>query len=286
MAHVNQAETLRKLRHLIIDMDGVLYRGNEAIPGMDGFVRFLREWGIGFVLATNNSTRTLQQYVDKLAGMGVTIHADAPSRWWPRRGQSIGEVLTSAQATAGYLTSVAPPGTRVFVVGMDGLWVALREAGFDLVEDGAEFVVVGMDFSICYQRLAQAALLIRAGARFIGTNPDRTFPSERGIVPGAGALLAFLEAATGVTPTVIGKPETAMIEQALAHMDARPATTAMLGDRLETDILAGQRAGLLTLLVLSGVTDEAMLAESEIQPDLVFRDVGHLRAVWQEALDG
>ena len=143
-----------------------------------------------------------------------------------------------------------------------------------------------MDFDVCYESLAQATLLIRAGARFIGTNPDRTFPSERGIVPGAGSLLAFLEAATGETPTVIGKPQTIMIEQALERLGARPSVTGMLGDRLETDILAGKRAGLLTVLVLSGVTDRVLLEGSEIQPDLVFRDVGELHSVWREALDG
>jgi 4-nitrophenyl phosphatase len=137
-----------------------------------------------------------------------------------------------------------------------------------------------MDFTICYERLAQATLQIRAGAEFIGTNPDLTFPSERGIVPGAGSLLAFLTAATGVEPVVIGKPETAMIELALARMDAEPQATAMLGDRLETDILAGKRAGLVTLLVLSGVTDEQVLARSDLQPDLVCDDVAHLHGVW------
>jgi 4-nitrophenyl phosphatase len=263
---------LRTLSHLVIDMDGVLYRGTEAIPGTAEFLDFLREQGIGFVLATNNSTRTPQQYVDKLASMGVGIHTS--------------EVLTSAQATASHLASIAPPGTKVFVVGQDGLLTALREAGFVLVEDNAEFVVAGMDFTVCYERLAQATLLIRAGARFIGTNPDKTFPTERGIVPGAGSLLAFLETATGISPTIIGKPATAMMEQALARMGAEPVSAAMLGDRLETDILAGQRAGLLTLLVLSGITDEALLAESEIQPDLVYRDVAHLHAEWREAVDG
>lgn len=269
---MNSTGELLRLKHLIIDMDGVLYRGTRAVPGTSDFVEFLRERGITFVLATNNSTQTPQQYVDKLAGMGVTIYAD--------------EVLTSAQATAGYLSSIAPPGTRVFVIGQDGLWTALREAGFDLVEEDAEYVVAGMDFTICYERLAQGTLQIRAGAQFIGTNPDLTFPSERGILPGAGSLLALLEVACNVKPTVIGKPGVAMMEQALARMDAEPAQTAMLGDRLETDILAGQRANLLTLLVLSGVTDHALLAQSAIQPDLVFHDVGHLHAAWQELLDG
>jgi 4-nitrophenyl phosphatase len=261
---------LSNIQYLIIDMDGVLYRGNEVIPGTAEFIAFLRARGIGFVLATNNSTKTPQQYVAKLAGMGVEVFAP--------------EVLTSALATADYLKSIAPGGARVFVVGQDGLWAALREAGFELVEHGAEYVVAGMDFHVTYERLAEATLQIRAGARFIGTNPDKTFPSERGIVPGAGSLLAFLETATGVTPTVIGKPETAMMGQALARMKADPAATAVLGDRLETDILAGQRAGLRTLLVLSGITDRAMLAAAEIQPDLVFADVGELCAAWQREL--
>jgi 4-nitrophenyl phosphatase len=271
MTHMNTAHILHRIQHLIIDMDGVLYRGNEALPGTSDFVEFLRKHDIGFVLATNNSTRTPEQFVDRLARMGVAVRVD--------------EVLTSAQATAGYLAGIAPPGTRVFVVGQDGLWTALGEAGFCLVERDAEFVVAGMDFAVCYERLAQATLQIRAGARFIGTNPDRTFPSERGIVPGAGSLLAFLEAATGTKPIVIGKPETAMMEQALARMRAQPATTAILGDRLETDILAGRRAGLMTLLVLSGVTDRASLAASEIQPDQVFEHVTHLLAVWKNVLE-
>jgi 4-nitrophenyl phosphatase len=264
-------DTLRILQHLIIDMDGVLYRGNEAIPGTGAFLNFLRARGIGLVLATNNSTRTPQQYVNKLAGMGVVVSEQ--------------EILTSAQATASYLAEIAPQGTRVFAVGQDGLLAALGEKGFCLVEEDAEFVVAGMDFRVCYEQLANAALQIRAGAQFVGTNPDRTFPSERGIVPGAGALLAFLETATDVKPAVVGKPGTAMMEQALARMGARVESTAMLGDRLETDILAGQRTGLATLLVLSGVTDRVMLSQSEIQPDLVFEDVADLHAVWQEALD-
>jgi 4-nitrophenyl phosphatase len=260
------------LRALIVDMDGVLYRGNYVLPGTRGFLAFLREQGICFTLATNNATKTPQQFVERLAGMGVTIQPE--------------EVMTSALATASYLASIAAPGTRVFVVGQDGLRDALLEAGFVLVEDEAEYVVAGMDFRIGYERLAQATLQIRAGARFIGTNPDRTFPSERGIVPGAGSLLAFLETATDVKPTVIGKPATAMIEQAIERMGAEPGTTAVLGDRLETDILAGQRANLPTILVLSGVTDRELLKKSEIQPDLVFDDVGHLHAVWKGALHG
>jgi 4-nitrophenyl phosphatase len=263
---------LNSLRHLIVDLDGVLYRGREPILGAAGFIGFLRAHQIHFVLATNNSTRTPHQYVDRLGQMGIPVLPH--------------EVLTSAQATAGFLRTMAPSGARVFVIGMDGLRVALEEAGFTLVEDDASFVVAGMDFSICFDRLAQAALLIRAGARFIATNADRTFPSERGIIPGAGSLLAFLETATGVAPTVVGKPEMAMLDQALICLGAERGTTAMLGDRLETDILAGRRAGLCTILVLSGVTDQAALAASELSPDLLFRDVAELHQVWEATLLG
>jgi 4-nitrophenyl phosphatase len=293
-----QQDILRAIKHLVVDMDGVLYRGMEPIPGTAEFLDFLRQRQIGFVLATNNATRTPQQFVDKLAGMGVRVEPH--------------EILTSSQATATYLAGITPPGTRVFVVGQTGLRTALQGAGFELVEDGADFVVVGMDFEVCYQRLAEATLQIRAGAHFIGTNPDRTFPSERGIVPGAGSLLAFLEAATDVKPTIIGKPEKTLMEQALARLGGMPSTApavsstapavsstapavsstapgvsftaAVLGDRLETDILAGQRAGMTTLLVLTGVTTRKMLVDSEMQPDLVFDDVAHLHAVWKEAL--
>lgn len=261
---------LAALRHLIIDMDGVLYRGSQAIPGTAEFLSFLRQQGIGLILATNNATRTQQQFVDKLAAMDVRVHPH--------------EILTSSLATAGYLAGIAPRGTRVFVVGEKGLRSALADAGFALVDGDAEYVVVGMDFHVCLERLRDAALQIRAGAKFIGTNPDRTFPSELGIVPGCGSLLALLETATDVKPLIIGKPETAMVEQALALLGAEAASTGMLGDRLETDILAGRRAGLPTLLVLSGVTDQELLARSEIQPDLVFDDVAHLHRAWKEAL--
>jgi len=264
-------EQLLALTHLIIDMDGVLYRGKEGIPGTNAFLSFLREREIGFLLMTNNSTRTPQQYAARLAEMDVSVRPE--------------EIFTSAQATARYLADIAQAGARVFVVGMDGLVTALRDAGFTLVEDRPDYVVAGMDFTICFGRLADATLHIRAGAPFIGTNPDLTFPSERGIVPGCGALLGLLEAGSGVAPLIIGKPQTAMVEQALARMSAGPKTTGMLGDRLETDVLAGQRAGLPTLLVLSGVTDRALLQTSDIQPDLVFDDVSHLHREWQRLLD-
>jgi len=259
-------QRLITIRHLIIDMDGVLYRESDAIPGLVDFFGFLRQRDTRFVLATNNSTRTPAQYVEKMAGMGVQI---TPA-----------DLITSAQATAAYLREISPPGTPVYAVGQVGLTTALQEAGFVLDSRRVEFVVAGLDVHLTYEKLKTATLLIHRGARFIGTNPDVTLPTAEGLAPGAGAILAAIQASTGVAPTVIGKPEPTMFQQAMARLGAAPADTAALGDRLETDILAAQRTGILSLLVLSGVTDRALLAESEVQPDLVFEDIADLRKKW------
>jgi len=258
--------TLMAIQHLIIDMDGVLWRGAQVIPGAPAFIRFLRERGIGFILATNNSTKTVEQYVDKLAGFGMAV---APH-----------EIITSAVATADYLATLAGPGTPVYVIGGQGLRQALAQRGFTLDSHQARFVVVGQDLDLTFEKLRRATLLIRAGAGFIGSNPDKTFPSEEGIIPGVGAILAALEAATGVRPLIVGKPEPIMFQQALKRLGGTQGDTAVLGDRLETDILGGQRAGLKTILVLSGVTPEHELAVSEIKPTWVFRDVDEVRRKW------
>jgi 4-nitrophenyl phosphatase len=249
-------------------MDGVLWRGAQAIPGAPQFIRFLRERGIAFVLATNNATKTVAQYVDKLAGLGMQV---APH-----------EIITSAVATADYLATLAEPGTPVYVIGGTGLHEALAEKGFELNGDRAKYVVAGQDLDLTFDKLRRATLFIRAGARFIGSNPDKTFPSEEGIIPGAGAILAALEAATGTTPVIVGKPEPIMFEQAMKRMGSTRDDTAMLGDRLETDIWGGQRAGLKTILVLSGVSTPEDLADSEYQPTWVFQDVDELRQKWDQ----
>jgi 4-nitrophenyl phosphatase len=257
---------LTPIQHLIIDMDGVLYRENAPLPGLVNFFAFLRQRGIRFVLATNNSTRTPEQFVEKMAGLGVQI---TPA-----------DLITSAQATAAYVRQAAPPGTSIYAIGQAGLTTALQEAGFVLNSRRAEFVVVGMDIHVTYEKLKTATLLIRGGATFIGTNPDATLPTPEGEIPGAGSILAAIQVATGVVPRIIGKPEPTMFQQAMTRLDATLATTAALGDRLETDILAAQRTGLLSLLVLSGATDRALLAESAVQPDLVFEDITDLRTKW------
>ncbi len=259
-------EALRDIRALLIDMDGVLWRGQAPLPGLTDFFRLLRGRPIAFRLVTNNASKTPDQYVDKLAAMDVQITPD--------------EIFTSAIATAQYLAAVAP-GASVYVIGEDGLRQALLDHGLRLSQgDRADFVAVGWDQSLTFRKLTEATLLIRAGARFIGTNPDVTWPGEQGLLPGNGATLAYLQASTSVAPLIIGKPERPMFDAALATLGADPAHTAMLGDRLETDILGAQNAGLRAILVLTGATDWAMLDASQVRPDWVFDGLPDLTRTW------
>lgn len=261
------------LEAVIMDMDGVLWRGDTPLPGMRDFVAFLRELGLPFALATNNSSRLPTDYVAKLKRLG--IDAMQPE-----------QIVTSGTATAAYLRANYPPQTRVHVLGMDGLRAMLREAGLHVVDEGESdpdvaVVVAGIDFNLSYAAASRAALLIRGGAAFIGTNPDKTFPTPEGLVPGAGSLLALLEAATDVPPLVIGKPETAMFGAALEQLGSSAARTLMIGDRLNTDILGAQAAGMCTALVLTGVTTRDELKQSDVQPDGVYEDLPHLQRDWQ-----
>ena len=236
-------------------MDGVLWRGETALPGLQEFVDTLRSTKRRMVLATNNSNSTVGQYVNKLKCMGVDVHPE--------------EILTSAQATGNYLYKIAPKQSRVFIIGGDGLTNAIRDYEFTLTEDDPDYVVVGIDKKISWAKLNTAVINIRAGAKFIGTNPDSTYPTENGIGVGNGAILAAIRVATGVSPLVIGKPETPIYEQALQRLKSNASDALMIGDRLDTDILGAQRAGIATLLLLTGVTSLDMSKTSVIQPDLV-----------------
>ncbi len=259
---------LTDITHLISDMDGVLYLGDEPMPRLQEFVAFLRRQAIPFILATNNSSRTPQQYVDKLARMGVEI--------FPH------EILTSGQATARFLARQYPPGSRVHVFGMASLKQVITDAGFVLADDDVAVVVASIDREITYEKLKRATQLIRGGARFIATNLDPTVPTEDGLAPGTGSMIAALQTASGVTPTAIGKPGAAMFELAMELMGAQPATTAMIGDRLDTDILGAQRAGLKTIFVLSGSNNRT---EAEpYAPDFIFDDLAALLDAWQAQL--
>lgn len=257
--------SLNDVRALIIDMDGVLWRGDTALPGIAPFFEFLQMRQIPFVLATNNSSRYPEQYIQKLENMGV-------------RGIEPHHIVTSATATATYLQAHYPPQTRMYVVGMEGVRRALTDAGFVLSDDGAAVVVVGVDFELTYEKVKRAGLLLRAGADLVGTNPDVTFPSPEGLIPGAGSILALLETAGGKSPLVIGKPEPAMFEVALRLLDKLPEQTLMVGDRLDTDIFGAYRAGLKTALILTGVSREEDIAHSPARPDYVFNTLPDLMA--------
>lgn len=251
-------------RNLIIDMDGVLWHGETALSGLVECFSAIRSTGRRFVLATNNSASRVSQHVEKLARMGVQVQER--------------EILTSALATASYLGSQAAAGTRVYTIGGEGIHHALREQGFTISESHVDYVVVGIDREISWEKLDIATQNIRAGAMFVGTNPDVTFPSERGISIGNGAILAALQAATGVQPLIIGKPHPMMYKQAMARMQGTPDNTLAIGDRLETDILGAHQAGICSLLVLSGVTSGDMLTSSEIRPTYVLPGMPELKS--------
>ncbi len=257
-----------QVKYMIIDMDGVLWEGNTPMPGLVSFFETLAKHDIQYILATNNATRTPVAYTEKLARFGVKT--------------AVNQVLNSAETTAIYLQQTYPTSSAIFVVGEAGLCQALENRGFVVATNDAavenllhppKIVVVGMDQHICYDRLATASLLIANGADFIGTNPDPSFPSERGQVPGAGAIQALITAATNVHPKIIGKPERAMFDEARRRMGATVENTVMVGDRLTTDIVGGHAADLKTIMLLSGISQREDLVDSAVQPDFIFDDI-------------
>jgi 4-nitrophenyl phosphatase len=244
-------------------MDGGVYTGSEVVPGAPAFFDLARARDVPFLLITNNSSRRADQFAARLAAMGIAVPPD--------------RILTSAQATAEFLASTAPAGGRVYVIGEEGLRSSLEAHGFRLVEDEqADYVVVGLDRAFNYQKLTTAIRAVLNGARFVGPNPDTSLPLEDGISPGAGAFQAAITAATGIQPLIVGKPEPTMLSIGLRLLGCAPHEAAIVGDRLDTDIVGGQRAGLATILVLSGIATPEQAAASAVKPDYVLRDLGEL----------
>ena len=255
---------------LIIDMDGVLWHGNNPLPGLKAFFSTLRKHQLPFILATNNASLTAAQYISKLDTMGVSV--------------SPNEVLTSGMATAHYLAQKFDPTiTDIYVIGESGATQPLTEQGFTVTErhdpknfdsaNAADIVVCGLDRTLSWDKLATATLNIRAGAHFFGTNGDTTLPTERGATIGNGAILAALEAASGVKPTLIGKPEPIMYRQAMTLLGADPAQTIAIGDRLNTDILGAVNAGIRSLMVLTGISSEEELKTIDYHPTWIMQDI-------------
>jgi NagD protein len=231
--------TRREIKSWLMDMDGVLVREEHAVPGAADFLDRLRETGTPFLVLTNNSIYTRRDLAARLRASGLEVPEDS--------------IWTSALATAGFLQDQRPDGTA-FVIGETGLTTALHQAGYTLTERNPDYVVLGETRTYSFERITQAIRLVESGARFIATNPDPTGPSQQGPLPATGSVAALISHATGVAPYFVGKPNPLMMRSALNAIDAHSETTAMIGDRMDTDIVAGLEAGLETVLVLTGVT--------------------------------
>ena len=229
----------REIRSWLMDMDGVLVREEVAIPGADRFLARLRELALPFLVLTNNSTYTRRDLSARLAASGLDVPEEA--------------IWTSALATARFLRDQRPGGSA-FVIGEAGLTTALHDAGYTLTDREPDYVVLGETRTYSFERITRAIRLIAAGARFIATNPDATGPAADGPLPATGSVAALISRAAGVEPYFVGKPNPLMMRSALNAIDAHSETAAMIGDRMDTDIVSGLEAGMETVLVLTGVT--------------------------------
>jgi 5'-nucleotidase len=231
--------TAREIKSWLMDMDGVLVHEEHAIPGANEFLNKLRETGTPFLVLTNNSIYTRRDLAARLRASGLDVPEES--------------IWTSALATASFLEHQRPNGTA-FVIGETGLTTALHESGYTLTERDPDYVVLGETRTYSFERITQAIRLIGMGARFIATNPDPTGPAPQGPLPATGSVAALVSHATGVDPYFVGKPNPLMMRSALNTLDAHSETTAMVGDRMDTDIVSGLEAGLEAILVLTGVT--------------------------------
>ena len=270
-AELNMPSMLQKLlpgiRGVILDMDGVLWKDAVPLGDLAGIFGSVRSAGLKVILATNNATMTVEQYLKKLVGFGVFLEP------W--------QIITSSDATAATLGKAFPGRGPVYVVGETGVIVALSESGFHTITDPDDAtpviaVVAGIDRSLTYNKLRRAMIHIRAGAQFYGTNPDTTFPTPAGLVPGAGSILAALQSASGTLPIVIGKPSPLMFELCAERLQLAMPQILVVGDRLETDIAGGQAVGARTALVLSGVSALEQAEKWEPKPDLIAASLASL----------
>lgn len=253
------------IRYLILDMDGTLLKGNAPMPGLARLFEFLQAVDFPFIIATNNATKSAEDYQRKLEQHNVYIR--------------VSDILTAAAATTSYLEKEFERGTRLYVIGQPALKNALQNAGFVLAENAVEpvkAVVVGGDWTLTYDKVKHAVLLLQRGAKLIGTNPDVVYPTEEGLIPETGTTLAALHAATGVKPTIIGKPMPYLFSMCLERLDSPQHQTAVVGDRLETDILGGKRAGLKTILTTTGVDTVETIRSKDIHPDWVINGLDEL----------
>ncbi|TMD54054.1 MAG: HAD family hydrolase [Chloroflexi bacterium] len=249
------------VKHYLIDMDGVLLRGVALIPGAAEFVQRLRAQGISFLILTNNSRYIPRDLQVRLSYLGLDVPAEA--------------IFTSALATAQFLQAQRPAG-RAYAVGESGLTTALHDIGYVLTEQEPEYVVLGETTTYSFERITRAIRFVHAGARFIATNPDVMGPGEGGIVPATGAVAALISAATGIKPYFIGKPNPLMMRTALRTIEAHSEDSAIIGDRMDTDIVAGIESGLRTILVLSGVTTRQQAERFPYRPTWIRESIAEV----------
>ncbi|MGD6817312.1 TIGR01457 family HAD-type hydrolase [Metabacillus sp. 84] len=242
---------MKSYKGYLIDLDGTMYKGTERIEEAGQFVRLLKEKEIPYLFVTNNSSATPEKVAEKLNAFDIPCLPE--------------QVFTTSQATANYMDE-QKAGRSVYIIGEEGIREALADKGFEEGDETADFAVVGIDRGITYEKLAKACLAVRNGARFISTNGDIAIPTERGLLPGNGSLTSVIAVSTGIEPTFIGKPEPIIMEQALEVLGTAKEDTLMVGDNYATDIMAGIRTGMDTLIVHTGVTLKEHLEAVEIQP--------------------
>jgi len=245
----------------LTDMDGVLVHENAPLPGAADLIRQWSDRGTPFLVLTNNSIFTPRDLAARLRASGLNVPEDA--------------IWTSALATADFCASQMPGGSA-FVIGESGMTNALHEVGFIMTENDPDYVVVGETRNYSFEAITKAIRLINDGARFIATNPDATGPSADGVLPATGAIAALITKATGKDPYIVGKPNPMMFRSAMNKIGAHSENTAMIGDRMDTDIVAGIEAGLHTILVLTGISDQAEIERYPFRPDEILRGVWEL----------
>jgi NagD protein len=254
-------EAIRSKKAFICDMDGVIYHGNVLLPGVKEFIKWLNDQDKKYLFLTNSSERSPRELNKKLARLGVDVGAE--------------HFYTSALATAAFLDSQKPHG-EAYVIGEAGLLNALYEIGYQINDVNPDYVVVGESKTYTYENLTRAVNLVREGAKLIGTNPDLTGPIENGIVPATGSLIAPIEMSTGSKAYFVGKPNPLMMRHALKKISSRREETAIIGDRMDTDMIAGIESEIDTVLVLSGVSDRENIKQFAYQPDLILEGVGEI----------
>jgi 4-nitrophenyl phosphatase len=253
------------IRGLILDMDGVLYQGNEPLGDLPRLFAGIQEKGLRVIMATNNAIRNTDEHLAKMRSFGVELEP------W--------QVINSIQVVVELLKRHFPDGGPIYGVVSPSTMTAIEEAGYYNDEKAAQAVVVGLDRNLTYEKLEIATLLIRSGILYIGTNPDAAFPTPKGLIPGAGSIVAAVTTASGVQPVFAGKPEPAMFEISMERLGSTPQTTLAIGDRLDTDILGGWRSGCRTGLVMSGVTTPAELELWQPKPDLIATDLWQMLTI-------